>query len=114
MRVCKAHGKHEAENYSSVPSLYNFELSVNYFRSRSYERFAWLACSLSLRQPVSEKKKISVVSRVIIRDEKATINSRGRNYPLSTGYATGLAILGDTVSFILSRLHNLAAMRGCE
>ena len=68
---------------------------------------------LCLRQPVSERerKKTSVVSWVIIRDEKAGMNSRGRNYLLSSGYATVLAILGDAVPLILSRLHNLAAMR---
>ena len=73
---------------------------------------------LCLRQLVSEterdkkKKKTFVVSWVIIRDEKAGMNSRGRNYLLSSGYATGLAFLGDTVPLILSGLHNLTAMRG--
>lgn len=55
---------------------------------------------LFLRQLVSERKKVFVVSWVIIRDEKARTNSRGRNYLPSSGYATGAV-----VSLILSRLH---------
>lgn len=56
---------------------------------------------LFLRQLVSEReKKVFVVSWVIIRDEKARTNSRGRNYLPSSGYATGAV-----VSSILSRLH---------
>lgn len=60
-----------------------------------------LGCfALVLRQLVSEREKKSVVSWVIIKDEKGRTNSRGRNYLLSSGYASGLAILGDAVSLI--------------
>lgn len=88
------------------------KVDVDYFRSRSCERSAWLVCSLPQTACQWEReKKTSVVSWVIIRNEKAGMNSRGRNYLLSSGYATGLAILRDAVPLILSRLHNLAAMR---
>lgn len=55
--------------------------------------FAQTACQ--------REKKILVVSWVIIRDEKAGTYSRGRNYLLSSGYATGLAILRAAMSLML-------------